>query len=235
MRSFKALAAAVALASAAPVGAAVAQTATPVVVFDSTRVLAQSTAGQDMRTKLQAIRTQVSGELEPEAKAVQAEEQAIAQALNGLSAEQAQQRLQQDAALRQRVEAFEKRRQAFALRQAQQQELMRLTEGQALQAFDRALSPVVQGVMNARGAQVVLDRSNVTFVQPAADITQDVLARLNQEVTTVAVNRVTLEQAQQAIQAAQQAQGQQQGQQARPAQQQQQQQQQSGGQRRNRN
>lgn len=229
MRLFKIFLAAAAIAASAP-AAAVAQSA-PVVVFDSARVLAQSAAGRDMRTKLQNIRTEITRELEPEATAVQGEEQAIAQALNGLNAEQAQQRLQTDAALRQRVEAFEQRRQQLGLRQAQQQELLRITEAQALQAFDRALSPVVQGVMNARGASVVLDRQSITMAQPAVDITGDVLARLDQEVQTIQVSRVTLEQVQAAMQQAQQAQQGAQGQ-AAPAQPQQQR---GGGQRRNGN
>lgn len=185
MRPLKALAAAVVLASA-PLAAApaFAQNAN-VIVVDSGQILGQSAAGRDMTQRLEAIAQQMQGELQPEQTALQQEQQALAQATRGQSDEQVRANTQ----LAQRIEQFNRRAETFRQRQVQMARDLEYTQGQALVEFNRQITPIINEIMAARGATVVLDRRAILHRADAVDVTAEVLARLDERVRTIAVSR----------------------------------------------
>lgn len=156
-----------------------------VIVVDFNRLIANSDVGRDMSTKLQQIGQQMQGELQPEATAIQTEQQAIQTAAHGLTADQ----VRANRPLSQRVEALDTRFQTFRTRQQGLARDMEYTQQMTLQDFNNQITPIVREVMEARGAGVVIDANATQLVLPAYNATDDVVARLNQRLRTINVTR----------------------------------------------
>ncbi|HVZ68587.1 MAG TPA: OmpH family outer membrane protein [Rhizomicrobium sp.] len=62
---------------------------------------------------------------------------------------------------------------------------------QARQQIETALGPIVQGIMQERGATLLLDRGAVVWGTGDIDITRTAIQRLDQKMTTVKVNLVS--------------------------------------------
>lgn len=188
MRPVQTILAAIAfLAAPALVAPAFAQTAQSgtVIVVDGERILTQSAAGRDLQQRLQAITTQIQGELTPEQTALQTEQQALQTATQG----QTQQQVQANTQLRTRIEAFNRRAETFRQRQMTAGRDLEYTRQQALIEFNRQITPILNEVMTARGASVVLDTNVASRMTANVDATADVLSRLDQRVRTVNVTR----------------------------------------------
>ncbi|MBI1185952.1 MAG: hypothetical protein GC206_01185 [Alphaproteobacteria bacterium] len=187
MRSVQALAAACALAftplAAAP---AFAQSGASIIVNSET-VLTQSVAGRDMAQRLQAIQTQMRGELQGDETWLQQEQQALAQATQGQTPEQ----IRANSQLERRIQEFGRRREAFAQRLATLERDMQYTQVMARQEFNRQLTPIVREVMQARNAQIVVDRSTVMLANEGVDATPDVMRLMDERVRTINVTRQT--------------------------------------------
>ncbi len=186
MRFFKpmALALGLALASQAPAIAQPVQSG-PVVVMDYQRILQTSMAGRDLDAKLRQIAETMQGELQAETTAVQTEAQALQAATQGRSSDQ----ISRDTALRARIDAFNQRAEALRQQQMIRARDLDYTRQQALIEFNRGLEPIVQEVMTARRAAVVIDRSDAQLVADGVDATTDIVSRLDQRVRTVNVSR----------------------------------------------
>ncbi|MGE0828866.1 MAG: OmpH family outer membrane protein [Hyphomonadaceae bacterium] len=182
----KSLAAAAAL-MAAPLmaGEAMAQQAGSVIVISAERLLTESTGGRDMAQRLQAIQQQMQTELNPEQTWLQQEEQALAQATQGQTPDQ----VRANQTLARRIETFNQRAQAFRIRQATAARDFDYTRAQAVNEFNRLAGPIVQEVMSARSAAIVLDRGMALSANASVDATEDVMSRLNERVRTVNVTR----------------------------------------------
>lgn len=168
-------------------GSAAAQAQTPanpgpaiagVCVFHNDRLLAQSTAGQSVQTGMQRLVTEVQGELQPYGAAIQAEGQRLQQ--GGQAADpQGTGR----AALQQRIQ------EAQQLEQTRQQELQ-YTQAMQMQAIARAADPILVAVYQERGCGLLLDRSAVYIFNPAMDVTDTVIQRLNTALPTLSFSRM---------------------------------------------
>ena len=190
MFSLKSIFAAVALAVTTPLALAPVATAqsTNVVVIDRIQIVAQRTAGQDIRNKIQAIEASMQSELTPAADKLQADGTAIETKTQGMTPEA----MRADAALRTEVEAYARQANDFNVsRQVASQELA-LTERQALAEFNNALVPVLREVVSERGANIILDKSSVVFVDDATDVTASVIAKLDAATPTINVVRQKL-------------------------------------------
>ncbi|MGE0595151.1 MAG: OmpH family outer membrane protein [Hyphomonadaceae bacterium] len=200
MRFLKPLIAAVALTtaiSAAPVAMAQRGGASGVMVINYQRVIEASDVGRDMTTKLGQIAQQVQGELQPEAQAIEQEQQSIQQATQGMNEEQVRRNTQ----LQQRVEAFAVRYNQFRQRQVTLSRDLEYTRQVTLNDFNQQITPFVREVMEQRNAGVVLDASTTQLIQPNVDATDDVVQRLNQRLRTINVTRQSAPQPQQQQQA----------------------------------
>lgn len=159
---------------------------TNIAVINEERVLRESTVGQHIQSRIQAIAEEIDAELTAMSQPLQQE----TERLNVETASMTPQAVQQRPDLMQRVEALNQQAQQFeATRRVRQQELVQ-TERQAMRPVYEALSPILEEVVAARNIDILIDRSNLVFAAPATDISDDVIARLNQAVPTVTVTRV---------------------------------------------
>jgi Skp family chaperone for outer membrane proteins len=173
--------------------APVAPVPSPVVVFTLQGVMGATAAGRDMGTKLQNIRATMVAELEAEGRALTAERERFLQ--TPASQLQAPETRRAEAALQQRFEAFE------IMGRRTEIDLQATTE-RAQNQFLQALQPVLQGVMERRGAVIVLERSQVTIAVPGVDISRELVTALDAAVTTIDVARVRVQTEEEAAAAA---------------------------------
>lgn len=190
MFSVKSILAALALAVTTPLALAPVASAqgTKAIVIDRVQIVAQSKAGQDIRTKIQSIETTMQNELQPAANKLQTDGAAIETKTQGMTPEA----MRADAALKVEVEEYARQANEFNRdRQIAAQELA-LTERQALAEFNRALIPVLREVVTETGANLILDKSDVVFVDETTDVTASVIAKLDAASPTINVVRQKL-------------------------------------------
>lgn len=153
--------------------------ATTVVVVNYQRVLAESVMGRDMAAKLQQVRSQIQTEaqsLAPEGQSIEAERARLGQATRNMTADQ----VRNNSSLNSQFEALQGRIEQFQRRQGGLQGDLECSQAIALREFNAQVSPIVRTAMEARGAGVVLDASDVQFVSPQYDITTTVIQQLDQ-------------------------------------------------------
>lgn len=149
--------------------------ATTAVVINYQRVAAESVLGRDLQAKIAALRQQFQAEaqaLAPEQQSLEQEAARLAQSTRTLSQEQ----IRANAA----VQQYAQRRQQLEARSAALRGDMECTQLISLRDFDRQVGPVVNQVMTARGAGIVIDASNTTSFDPNFDITTTVIQQLDQ-------------------------------------------------------
>lgn len=165
-------------------GAASAQTAaapqithgpaiTGLCIYSPQRVLVQSTAGQSLQQGLQRLAEEVRGELAPYATSIQTEAQQLQQGGQAADPDGSRRRQWQ-----QRLE------EAQQLEQTREQEL-RYTEGAQSQIIGNAASPIIAAAYQEKGCSILLDRNSVFLGNPAMDITDIILQRLNAALPTL--------------------------------------------------
>ena len=182
---------AAALASVLGASAASAQTAGPanvgpaipgVCVFFNQQLLAQSTAGQSVQTRMGQLATEVQGELQPYATTIQTEAQALQQGASTIAPADLQSRRQ---ALQQRAQ------EAQQLQQTREDEL-RYTLGEQRRLISVAVEPLLVAIYQEKGCGILIDRESVFIMNPAMDVTADVIARLNTQLPSLSFNRMTV-------------------------------------------
>ncbi|MEM9377476.1 MAG: OmpH family outer membrane protein [Pseudomonadota bacterium] len=190
MLSIKSVFAAFALLLSATLAAAPAAIAqgTNVIVIERTKIFAQSKVGQDIRTKLGGIEAAMQGELKPIADQLQAEGTALENKTQGMTREA----ILADAALTAEVEVFARNSTDFNRRRQIVAQELALTERKALVDFNSVLVPVLQEVIAERAANVILDKSEVVFVDDATDVTDSVIEKLDAVTPTMTVVRQTV-------------------------------------------
>lgn len=180
-------AAAAALALAVP-GAAMAQRGAQILVVDTDRILAQCTACVAANTQLgvlynnaQQRATQLRGPIEAEANSV---EQA-ANSVRGMPAGAA--RTQQEATVRQRIQALETR-QNQANQELQKLETnLQSTRANVARQVGERITTISNQVLTQRGAMIVLAKGTTLANADSVDITNEVLTALNQQLPAVSV------------------------------------------------
>lgn len=149
-----------------------------VCAFDNEELLARSTAGVSVQTGLQRLLQEVQGELAPYSTTIQTEYQQLQQ--GGQTADPDGSRMR---ALQARAA------EAQQLEQTRQNEL-RYTQGVQLQTIGQAVEPIVVAVYQERGCSILLNRSGVYSLNPAMDITEAVIQRLNTALPSLSFNRL---------------------------------------------
>ena len=151
-----------------------------IAVVDLEKVTTQCTACktataalQGQVTALKSREAALAGPLKTERDAIQA----AANALNGK---------EPDAALQARVKAFEQKQQQGAQELARQQNQIQRNQAYISQQVQAKLNPIYQQVMQRRGANVLVETGNTLAAGAALDVTNDVLAALNQALPSVA-------------------------------------------------
>jgi Skp family chaperone for outer membrane proteins len=153
-----------------------------VCVYYNARLLAQSAAGQAVEARMQQLAQEVQGELQPYATAIQTEAQQLQASGASLPAADLQQRRQ---ALQQRAQ------EAQQLEGTRENEL-RYTLAMQRQAITEAVSPILTALYQEKGCGLLLDRESVFMMNPAMDLTDTAIQRLNTALPTLSFNRMAV-------------------------------------------
>ncbi len=151
-----------------------------VCTYYNARLLAQSSAGQAVEARMQQLAQEVQGELQPYATTIQTEATALQTGGASIPADQMQQRRQ---ALQQRAQ------EAQQLEGTRENEL-RYTLGTQRQKITEAVSPILTALYQEKGCGLLLDRESVFMMNPAMDLTDVAIQRLNAALPTLTFNRM---------------------------------------------
>ncbi len=178
-----------AAAPAAPAAAAAAAAAPPppptgapiagVCVFSYDRAIADSAVGKAFVARLQQLGSQVDAELAPQRTALQTE----AQTLEGQRATLA------PAAFEAQANGLNTKIQTYSATEQLRARELDQTRTVQLQRIVAQMNPLVVTVYNTRNCAAVLDSGSIIAVNPAMDITDDVVRQLNGRMSTITFDR----------------------------------------------
>lgn len=162
-----------------------------IVVVDTGRIYRECTACRTAQTSLQSqmqtlqTRAQtLQQQLETEGKPI---ETAVT-ALNGRNP---------DAALQQRITAFQTRQRNAQQELARSQQNIQSIQANVLRQINAQLNPAINQVMTARGANLAVDVDATLGHNGALNVTNDVLAALNRALPSVSLTPLPQQQQQQ--------------------------------------
>ncbi|WP_306253851.1 OmpH family outer membrane protein [Parvularcula sp. IMCC14364] len=157
--------------------------AAPVIlIVDQSRLLATSKAGKSVTEQMQALQTTANKELEETI---------------GMIIAEAEELKSKEGSMDESVYLAEAQRLAIAqnnipmLREIKVRELQ-AAEQKALGEISEIMRPILKEIVDSRGATLLLDRSAVMYASTDTDITEYVLGKLDEEITTVKVERIDL-------------------------------------------
>jgi Skp family chaperone for outer membrane proteins len=159
-----------------------------VAVVDTQRIFGSCTACVAAHTQIQALVTQAQSRATALSTPLQTQEQALQTEATRVRA------LPEGAAKNTAGQALQQRAQAFQAQQGSaQQEIDRLrqniesTRQNVLRQISERLNPIVTQVMTQRGANIAVDQQATLAAARGVDVTDAVLAALNQQLKTVSV------------------------------------------------
>lgn len=162
-------------------GAAQAQQlpAAVVAIVDTDRVFTECTACVAANAQLQAEATAIQQRLQALGTPLQTEAQAIQAAIAAL------QGAQPDAALQERIRAYQSNEQNAQRELAPQQQTLQRNAAYVRQQISERLTPIIQQQMQSRGANVAIDRGATYAHAATIEITDTVLQALNAALPSV--------------------------------------------------
>lgn len=171
------------IAATALAAPAIAQSvpASRVAVVDSTRIGRECTACRAAIAQLQSQENALRTRAQTLQQQIQAEGRPLETAVNALNGKQP------DAALQARITAFQTKERAAQQELANGQRNLQSTQAHVNQQIGVRLVTVTGTVAQQRGANLAIDKSGALFSAPAIDITDAVLAALNQQLPSVRV------------------------------------------------
>jgi Skp family chaperone for outer membrane proteins len=153
-----------------------------ILVIDRSGVLRGSKVGQDISHQVQGYTQSAEAELKGEADGLRKEQAALQQQIAILAPD----------VKAQKIRAFQAKQTAFQQKVQQRQQQIQYGVYLARQQIDKALGPIIQGIMQERGANLLLDRSAIIYGTDANfDITRVAIQRLDQKLPSVKVQLVT--------------------------------------------
>ena len=175
------LSAAVAAAALVPATAG-AQSLSPAVIaiVDLDRVTAECNACKTATAALKSQVTSLQSREKTLAAPLETEQKSIQAAINALAGKAP------DAALQNRVKAFETKRQQAAQQMSTQQQQIQRNQQYIQQQISAKLGPVYQQIMQRRGANVMVERGATLAATASVDVTTDVVTALNAALPSIA-------------------------------------------------
>lgn len=152
-----------------------------ILLIDRQAILRFSKVGQDVAHQVETYGNQAKGEIAGQQKALQAEAQQLQQQIAILAAD----------AKAKKVQAFEAKQ--AGLQAAAQKKEQAIQGGfmVAQQTIAKTLEPILQSLMQQRGANMILDKNALVYASPDAvkafDITQPAIEQLNQKLPALKV------------------------------------------------
>ncbi len=157
-------------------------TPTPkILVIDRAMILRSWKVGQEIVRLVNAYTQQAENDLKGQSQALRAEGEALKQQLAILSAD----------VKSRRIKEFESKQAGLQQIAQKKQNLIQGGFIKARQDIERALGPVLQGIMVERGANLLLDRNAVVMgTDPSLDVTGLAVQRLDQKLPTIKVELI---------------------------------------------
>ena len=152
--------------------------AAPVIlVVDTNRIMGEAKSMKTIRDQIDSVKNQFTAELKGEEDALRRADQEMTQQRQVLS-----------------PEAFEQRRRDLQQRAAALQAKARTRRSQLDQALRTAVTTVrtrvirlAQGAAQRRGANMVMQKSDLVYFDPSMEITEEILRQLDAELPSVRV------------------------------------------------
>jgi Skp family chaperone for outer membrane proteins len=151
-----------------------------IIVVDRQAILRGSSVGQDIVRQVNAYTQSAEKEFKAQQDALQKESQTLQQQVAILAPD----------VRAQKIRAFQSKEAAFKQKVEARQALIQGGVVKARQQVEAALGPILQGIMQQRGANILLDRAAIVLGMVDIDVTQLTVQRLNQKLPTVKVQLV---------------------------------------------
>lgn len=158
-----------------------------VLVVDTGRVYTESQVGQHIERQIASMATTTKSQLEAQGTPLQSRGKSLMTQMDGKTRDQ----IAGDAALVSQLQKQQKDEQQLQQDAAIAQRELQISKLKAVQLVDAKVSSIIKKIVEERNADIVIDRANVIYGAPA-DITTDVLTRLNAQMKTVPVTREKL-------------------------------------------
>lgn len=157
------------------------------VVVDTDRVYRECTACKAAQTQLQGLVTAARTRATQLGQPLQTEAQSIEQAGAALRNQTGTARTTGETALNTRLQQFQQKQTAAQQEVARLEQNIQSTQANVLRQINERLNPVISSVMTSRGANLALDVNATLARSNALDVTDAVLAALNQQLPSVSV------------------------------------------------
>lgn len=160
-----------------------AQKAPVILVVNTEMVVSQSQAGKTIPEQAEAVRANVVKELEAEAAKLKKDIESYQQNAS-LMSDEVRQKTEQELAVRQQ----------YGLPQRAQiaEQAFRIAVQNAQGRILQQTQPILEKIVEDRGATVLLDRAAVMYAAVETDVTQQVIAELDKKMKTVEVQKISL-------------------------------------------
>lgn len=160
---------------------------TTVLVVDTGKVYADSQVGQHIERQIASMATSTQSELQAQSTPLQTRGKSLMTQVDGKTRDQ----IAGDAALVSQLQQQQKDEQKLQQDAAIAKRELQISKLKAVQLVDAKVSSIIKKVVEERNADIVIDRANVIYGAPA-DITADVISRLDAQMKTVPVTREKL-------------------------------------------
>ena len=168
-------------APAQPAPASAATTPAPfILVIDRNAILRASKVGQSIVQQVNAYSQAAEKEFKGQATSLRSQGQQLQQQVAILAPD----------VKAKKIKAFEAQQQAFQQKVQARQAQIQGGVLQARQEVEKALGPILQGILRERHANLLLDRNAIVLGTVNVDITGVAVQRLNQKLPTVKVQLV---------------------------------------------
>lgn len=156
-----------------------------ILLIDRQAILRFSKVGQDVARQIETMGNQAKGEIAGQQKALQAEAQQLQQQIAILAAD----------AKAKKVQAFEAKQAGMQVAAQRKEQAIQGGFMTAQQTIAKTLEPILQNLMQQRGANMILDKNALVYASPQAvqafDITQPAIEQLNQKLPSLKVSLAT--------------------------------------------
>ncbi len=182
--------AAIAAATALPTSAN-AQARGGLILIDTANILSNCTACKAAQTQLEQRQTALRSRVQTLTQQLQAEGKPIQDAVDALKGKQP------DAALQQRITAFQTKERGAQQEIQNSQRQLQSTAAHVQQQVGARLIQIVEQVRARRGASIAVSKDSTLANNSSIDVTTEVLAALNQALPSVSVTPLPQQQQQQ--------------------------------------
>ena len=152
-----------------------------IIVFDRQALMRSSKAGQDIARQVQTYLQQAQESLKGEGEALQREGQTLRQQIAILAPDVKEQK----------IKAFNQKQAALQKKAQDREYQIRYGAELAERQVQAALAPIIQKIMQERGANMLVDRAAILVMAPGFDITPIVIQQLDQKLPSVKVQLVS--------------------------------------------